>query len=109
MVLRAGHRPRPIAVFRHSGSAAASSVKEGAALVVRGVCVAGAAHYRGRGSTFDRARVIQTIYDASAPIPGPALDTRSEQFLREVRLLVHEAVLEGGGELVSDVLGQAAA
>jgi hypothetical protein len=65
--------------------------------------------YRGRGSTFDRAKVIQTIYDSSAPIPGPALDARSEQFLREVRLLVHEAVREGGGELVSDVLGQSAA
>jgi hypothetical protein len=65
--------------------------------------------YRGRGSTFDRARVIQTIYESSAPIPGPALDIRSEQFLREVRVLVHEAVGEGGGELVSDVLGQAAA
>lgn len=62
--------------------------------------------YKGRGSTFDRRRVIQTIYNASAPIPGPVLDTRSEQFLREVRLLLHEAVAEGGGELVSDVLGQ---
>lgn len=62
--------------------------------------------YRGPGSTFDRRRVIQTIYDASAPIPGPVLDTRSGHFLREVRVLLHEAVAEGGGELVSDVLGQ---
>ena len=28
-----------------------------------------------------------------------------EEFLREVRVLVHEAIGEGGGELVSDVLG----
>lgn len=62
--------------------------------------------YRGRGSTRDRAKVIQTIYDASAPIPGPALDPHSKEFLREVRLLVHEAIRDGGGELVSDVLGQ---
>jgi hypothetical protein len=62
--------------------------------------------YRGRGSTYDRARVIQTIYNASAPIPGPALDPHSEQFLREVRVLVHDAIHEGGGELVSDVLGE---
>jgi hypothetical protein len=62
--------------------------------------------YRGPGSTFDRRRVIQTIYDASAPIPGPVLDARSEHFLREVRLLLHAAVREGGGELVSDVLGE---
>jgi energy-coupling factor transporter ATP-binding protein EcfA2 len=62
--------------------------------------------YSGPGSTFDRRRVIQTIYDASAPIPGPVLDTRSEHFLRDVRRLLHEAIAEGGGELVSDVLGQ---
>lgn len=60
--------------------------------------------YRGPGSTFSRAKVIQTIYESSAPVPGPALDPLSEQFLRAVRLLVHEAILEGGGELVSDVL-----
>lgn len=62
--------------------------------------------YRGAGSTRDRGRLIQTIYGASAPIPGPVLDLRSEQFLREVRLLLHEAVADGGGELVSEVLGQ---
>ena len=61
--------------------------------------------YRGRGSTFSRANDIRMIYEKSAPIPGPALDTRSEQFLREVRLLLHKAVIEGGGKLVSDVLG----
>jgi len=60
--------------------------------------------YRGPGSTFSRAKVVQTIYDSSAPIPGPALDPLSEHFLRAVRLLVHEAVREGGGELVSDIL-----
>lgn len=64
--------------------------------------------YKGRGSTRDRARVIQAIYNASAPIPGPALDPYSEKFLREVRLLVHDAIREGGGELVSDVLGERA-
>ena len=62
--------------------------------------------YRGRGSTRERAKVIQAIYDASAPVPGPALDPSSEEFLREVRLLVHDAVADGGGEMVSDLLGQ---
>lgn len=62
--------------------------------------------YRGPRSTFRRAKVIQTIYDSSAPVPGPALDPDSEQFLREVRLLVHDAIREGGSELVCDVLGQ---
>ena len=55
--------------------------------------------YRGRGSTRDRANKIRTIYDASAPIPGPAHDSRSEEFLRDVRLLVHEAIGEGDGTL----------
>ena len=64
--------------------------------------------YRGRGSTRDRAKVIQTIYDESAPVPGPALDPHSEEFLRDVRLLVHEAIRDGGGELVSDLLGEPA-
>ena len=63
--------------------------------------------YRGSGSTFSRAKVIQTIYDSSAPVPGPALDPLSEQFLRAVRVLVHEAIREAGGELVSDVLAPA--
>ena len=60
----------------------------------------------GCASEAENAAVNAAIYEASAPIPGPALNSRSEQFLREVRLLVHEAVHEGGGELVSDVLGQ---
>ncbi|MCG3202374.1 MAG: hypothetical protein NFCOHLIN_02256 [Gammaproteobacteria bacterium] len=61
--------------------------------------------YRGRGSTYDRASVIRMIYENSAPVPGPALDAHSEEFLREVRVILHDAIREGGGELVSDVLG----
>ena len=62
--------------------------------------------YRGRGSTYDRARVISTIYKSAAPIPGPAFDSYSGEFLREVRVLLHEAISDGGGKLVSDVLGE---
>lgn len=62
--------------------------------------------YSGRGSTYDRASVIRMIYESSAPIPGPALDAHSEDFLREVRVLLHEAIRDGGGELVSEVLGE---
>ena len=39
-------------------------------------------------------------------MPGPALDTYSEEFLRDVRVLLHEAIRDGGGNLVSDVLGE---
>ena len=63
--------------------------------------------YNGRGSTYDRASVIRTIYQSGVPIPGPALDTRTETFLREVRVLLHDAIREGGGELISDVMGVA--
>lgn len=63
-------------------------------------------NFRGRGSTFDRAYVIRTIYENAVPIPGPALDAHAEKFLRKVRILLHEAILDGGGELVSDVLGK---
>ena len=63
--------------------------------------------YRGRGSTFDRAKAIQTIYDASAPIPGPALNLRSERFLKDVQLLVQEAIGEAGGELANTIIGRA--
>ncbi|MCY4641146.1 MAG: hypothetical protein OXC41_00355 [Gammaproteobacteria bacterium] len=62
--------------------------------------------YRGRGSTYDRANAIHMIYESSAPILEPALDAHSEEFLREVRLLLHDAIREGGGDLVSDVLGE---
>lgn len=64
--------------------------------------------YKGRGSTRVRAKAIRTIYDESAPIPESAYDPRSEEFLRDVRLLVHEAIGEGGGKLVSDLLGELA-
>lgn len=52
--------------------------------------------------------MIQTIYENSAPIPAPGIGINAEQFLREIRVLTHEAIKEGGGELVSDVLGQPA-
>ena len=62
--------------------------------------------YSGPGSTYARADVIRMICERSAPIPGPALDAHSEEFLREVRILLHEAIHEGHGKLVSDVLGE---
>ena len=62
--------------------------------------------FRGPGSTFERRAVIKTIYEASAPIPGLAMDVRSVEFLREVRRLVHDAVKEGRGDLVSNALGE---
>ena len=61
--------------------------------------------YRGAGSTRDRAKVIQTIYENATPVPALG-DDIADEFLREIRILTHEAIKDGGGELVSDVLGQ---
>jgi predicted GTPase len=62
-------------------------------------------HLSGRGSTFDRARTIQTVYVENVPIPGPALDHRSTDLLREIQALVGEAIEAAGGTLVGEALG----
>ena len=62
-----------------------------------------ACDFRGAGSTSERGRAIKAIYETSAPIPE--LGPLSGKFLRQVRGLIHDAIREGGGELVSDVLG----
>jgi hypothetical protein len=65
----------------------------------------GAFALRGRGSTFDRARAIQTIFVEGTPIPGPVLDLRSTDFLKDMQNLVADAIREAGGKLVSETLG----
>lgn len=53
-------------------------------------------NYSGTGSTFDRAMDIHTIYNKSAPIPGPG--PYSTDFLRGVRKIVEEAIGDAGDE-----------
>lgn len=65
----------------------------------------GAFHLSGRGSTFDRARAIQSVYVENAPVPGPALDHRSTDLLRDMQNLVKDAIEAAGGELIGDALG----
>ncbi len=62
-------------------------------------------HLRGRGSTFDRARAVQTIFIENAPLPGPVLDLRSIELLREMQILVHDAIGAAGGTLLGEPLG----
>ena len=59
----------------------------------------------GRGSTFDRARAIQSVYLENMPVPGPVLDHRSTDLLREMQTLVREAIEAAGGSLVGEALG----
>ena len=65
----------------------------------------GAFAMRGRGSTFERARAIQTIFVEGTPVPGPELDLRSTDFLKDMQGLVEDAIREARGKLVSEVLG----
>lgn len=62
--------------------------------------------FKGRGSTFERRTVINSIYDSSAPVPGVPMDIRSAEFLKDVRRLVHEAIEEAGGRLVNTALAE---
>jgi hypothetical protein len=55
--------------------------------------------YSGKGSTFRRARAIQGIYDAAAPLPDAVMTNASMAFLGEVRAIVTLAVESAGGTL----------
>ncbi len=59
----------------------------------------------GRGSTFDRARTVQSVYVENVPVPGPTLDHRSTDLLREMQALVGEAIEAAGGTLIGEALG----
>lgn len=59
--------------------------------------------FRGRGSTFERAQEIQTIYEAAAPVPSSIVTTTSAAFMKEVRELVHQAIKDNGGAIDANV------
>ncbi len=59
--------------------------------------VAAYAH-RGTGSTYDRARDIEEIYDVAAPIPGEAGNENACKLVAEINGVVKAAVLEAGGK-----------
>lgn len=56
--------------------------------------------YAGRGSSYQRARVLRDIYGEAAPIPGVELSKVASEFLASVRKLVSEAIRDGGGKLM---------
>lgn len=56
--------------------------------------------HSGSGSTRRRARAIDELYDVAAPIPGEAADAYGNEFLREVRALVRDAVRAAGGKML---------
>ncbi|MCU6325986.1 hypothetical protein, partial [Enterobacter quasiroggenkampii] len=59
--------------------------------------------YRGKGSTFDRAQEINTIYESGAPIASTVITAISAEFLQEMRQLVHRAIVDHGGKLEAQI------
>jgi energy-coupling factor transporter ATP-binding protein EcfA2 len=57
--------------------------------------------HRGRGSTVERSKDIEGIYNKGAPIPTGVAEQNANDFLTEVRHLVREAIEAGGGRLAS--------
>lgn len=54
---------------------------------------------QGKGSTFERAGEIKSIFEDAAPVPGPAMSPNTLEFLHTVRALVADAIQKSGGTL----------
>lgn len=54
---------------------------------------------RGKGSTFDRAQEINSIYERGAPVASTVMTKFAADFVQEMRGLVHQAIINGGGRL----------
>lgn len=55
--------------------------------------------HRGVGSARDRRRDVEYIYSEAAPVPGQIADPPSNEFLREIRILIRDSVEQAGGRL----------
>lgn len=55
--------------------------------------------HRGFGSASERRNDVESIYGAAAPIPGETADPPTNEFLREIRILLRDAIDRAGGKL----------
>ncbi|HNY39004.1 MAG TPA: hypothetical protein PKJ41_01365 [Bryobacteraceae bacterium] len=55
--------------------------------------------HRGIGSTYVRRREVEAIYGEAAPVPGETADPPANEFLREIRVLLRDAIDAAGGKL----------
>jgi hypothetical protein len=55
--------------------------------------------FRGVGSASTRSHEVEGIYDEAAPVPGGTPDPQANAFLREIRILMRDAIREGRGKL----------
>jgi len=53
----------------------------------------------GVGSARDRRRDVVYIDSEAAPVPGQSSDPPSNEFLREIRILIRDSVEQAGGRL----------
>jgi hypothetical protein len=60
--------------------------------------------YRGKGSTFDRAQEINSIYEHGAPIASTVMTAVSAEFILEMRKVVYNAIISHGGQLEAQSL-----
>lgn len=56
--------------------------------------------YSGRGSSFERARRMERIYEAAAPSVTSVMDRPAEMFLDEIVQLVNDAIKDTGGSIL---------
>lgn len=61
-----------------------------------------AMEYKGKGSSIRRALDIRGIYELAAPVPGTVNTEPALNFMKKVRELVREAVVENGGSMTLD-------
>ncbi len=59
---------------------------------------------RGKGSSFERAQEINGIYERGAPIASTVMTKFAADFVQEMRSLVHQAIIDGGGKLEMQVV-----
>lgn len=57
--------------------------------------------HSGTGSTRRRARAIDDIYNVAAPVPDETPDRYGNDFLKDVRLLVREAIAAANGKVLN--------
>ncbi|MEH1814032.1 MAG: hypothetical protein V7K26_15565 [Nostoc sp.] len=63
--------------------------------------------HSGKGSTLLRARDIKVIYDTAAPELTPIMNISSQEFLQQIRQLVHNPIEQTGGKLETSMLAKA--
>lgn len=61
------------------------------------------AKHAGTGSTRRRARAIDDIYDVAAPVPGETPDRYGNDFLKDIRVLVRDAIKAANGKVLNVV------